>query len=258
MSRVRAPRGLGWAAAAYGAWVGATYLLEGLPGTLRRPEAEGLRALYAVVANVLVGVGGAGLVLTRVLGPRIAPPATAGINPPRRAIAMAAVGLAAGAAVYGLLSPPARGITTLVNGFAQVLPVSAAEVLVCWAAPSAVAAGWRSPDPRMARLAALVPGSILFGLYHVAHSPPFNTPSAILFLTAVGAMTGVFFLASGDLWATIFFHNALALHGVLATLERAPELAPPSDIRPSLVALALMTLLAVAVVHHHARRLSLD
>lgn len=33
----------------------ATYILEGLPGTLLRPDATGLRLAYALVANVLIG-----------------------------------------------------------------------------------------------------------------------------------------------------------------------------------------------------------
>jgi membrane protease YdiL (CAAX protease family) len=247
-------RVLTWAIATYVAWVGATYLLEGLPRTLLRPEAEALRALYAVLANLLVGVGGSGLVLARMPRQQTTPPAWAGINPPRRAIAMACVGLAAGATVYGLQSPPPRALTTLVNGFTQVLPVSAAEVLVCWAVPSTVAAVWRFPDPPLTRLVVIVPGSILFGLYHIAHSPPFNTPSVILFLAAVGLMTGVFFLASGDLWATVLFHNFLALPGVLTALERSAELARQSRVQAPLVALALMTLSAVGAVHHQLRR----
>lgn len=136
----------------------------------------------------------------------------------------------------------------LVNGFTQVLPVSVAEVLVCWAVPSLVAAVGRFPNPAVARLATVVPGSVLFGLYHIAHSPPFNTRSMILFLTGVGVLTGLFFLVSGDLWATILFHNFLALHGVLSALERTPAV-HSSEIRVPLVVLGVMTLLVLGVVH---------
>ena len=244
----RVGRPLAWVLATYAAWVGATYLLEGLPRTLQRPEAEGLRALYAVLANLLVGVGGGGLVLARVLERHALPPAVAGVNSPRRTIVMVCVGLAAGAAVYELQSPPSRTVAVLVNGFSQVLPVSAAEVLVCWALPSTVAAMSRFANPAVARLVAVVPGSVLFGLYHIAHSPPFNSPSMLLFLTAVGALTGLFFLVSGDLWATILFHNFLALHGVLSALERTPAV-HSSEIRVPLVAVGVMTLLVLGVVH---------
>jgi hypothetical protein len=244
----RVGRPLAWVLATYAAWVGATYLLEGLPRTLQRPEVEGLRVLYAVLANLLVGVGGSGLVLARTFEQHALPPAAAGVNSPHRTIVMGCVGLAAGAAVYELQSPPSRTLAVLVNGFAQVLPVSAAEVLVCWVLPSTVAAMSRFANPAVARLVAVVPGSVLFGLYHIAHSPPFNSPSMILFLTAVGALTGFFFLASGDLWATILFHNFLALHGVLSALERTPAV-HSSEIRVPLVVLGAMTLIVLGVVH---------
>ena len=136
----RGRRPLAWALATYAVWVGATYLLEGWPRTLQRPEAEGLRALYTVLANLLVGVGGSGWVLARLLEQHAVPTAAVGVNPPRRAIVSACGGLAAGAAVYELQSPPTRTLAVLVNGFTQVLPVSAAEVLVCWVVPSVVVA----------------------------------------------------------------------------------------------------------------------
>ena len=96
---------------------------------------------------------------------------------------------------------------------------------------------------------AVVPGSVLFGLYHIAHSPPFNTLSMIVFLTSVGVLTGFFFLVIGDLWATILFHNFLALHGVLTALEQAPAAAHASEIRVGLVVLGILILLALAVIH---------
>ena len=44
-------------------WVLATYLLEGRILTLQRPEAAGARLLYALVANILIGIGGSVLVV---------------------------------------------------------------------------------------------------------------------------------------------------------------------------------------------------
>jgi membrane protease YdiL (CAAX protease family) len=79
-----------------------------------------------------------------------------------------------GAAVYLLPGAPSGDPIVLVNGFAQVLPVSAAEVLVCWSVVgAALEASWRSR--RTPILPAALLASALFGLYHLAHSPPFNT-----------------------------------------------------------------------------------
>src|ERR671910_637515 len=44
-------------------WVLATYLLEGRILTLQRSEATGARLAYALVANILVGIGGSVLVV---------------------------------------------------------------------------------------------------------------------------------------------------------------------------------------------------
>lgn len=53
--RMRALSGFGNALAVYALRVAATYLLEGSPRTLLRPEAAGLRLAYALLA-VLFGV----------------------------------------------------------------------------------------------------------------------------------------------------------------------------------------------------------
>ena len=71
----------------------------------------------------------------------------------------------------------------------------------------------------------------------------------ILFLTAVGTVTGLVFLVSGDLWATILFHNFLALHGVLSAIERTPVAAHASEVRVPLLVLGVMTLLVLALTH---------
>ena len=56
-------RALSLAIVLYLLWVFATYLLEGRIHTFLRPEAMGARLLYAVVANLLIGVGGSALVI---------------------------------------------------------------------------------------------------------------------------------------------------------------------------------------------------
>src|SRR5215208_4521981 len=66
MSAAAAPstrRALTLAIGLYLVWVLATYLLEGRIHTLLRPEAMGARLSYALVANVLIGIGGSALVI---------------------------------------------------------------------------------------------------------------------------------------------------------------------------------------------------
>jgi hypothetical protein len=73
----------------------------------------------------------------------------------------------------------------------------------------------RTPEPSIG--AALL-ASLLFGVYHIAHSPPFNSFGMIVLLSAVGLATSLYFRLSGDVYATIVFHNFLALIGVLQAL----------------------------------------
>ena len=66
MSTAAAPntrRALTLAFGLYLVWVLATYLLEGRIHTLLRPEAMGARLSYALIANVLIGIGGSALVI---------------------------------------------------------------------------------------------------------------------------------------------------------------------------------------------------
>lgn len=55
------------AIALYAVWTLATWLLEGDIETLLRPDAVGDRATYAIVANPLIGVGVAFIVLRHMI-----------------------------------------------------------------------------------------------------------------------------------------------------------------------------------------------
>jgi hypothetical protein len=145
----RPPTFLAAAGGLYAAWLAATYLLEGLPRTLLRPDAVALRAAYAVVANVLVGIGGGGLALTWLVRRIALPPAAAGVQRSARTVVSVVSGTALGIATYTLQSPPARAVAVTVNAFLQVFAVSAAEVV---------------------------------GVYHIGHSPPFDSARMIVFL----------------------------------------------------------------------------
>jgi hypothetical protein len=232
----------------YAVWTGATYALEGAPRTLLRPEAAGLRALYTVVANILIGVIGAGLVLRHLARERRIVPAAAGFRTGRRSALATGIGFVLGAAVYLLQGPPSLDPIILVNGFAQVLPVSAAEVLVCWSVVGAAAeASWRSR--RTPTLLAALLASVLFGLYHLAHSPPFNTSAMIGGLTLVGLVTSVFFFVGRDVYGTIVFHNFLALFGVLQALAGTGGLVRYKTLQAPLLITAALAIGLIVAMH---------
>lgn len=236
------------ALALYGLWTGATYALEGAPGTLLRPEAASLRVLYTTVANMLIGVVGSGVVLRHLARRGRLTPSAAGFGSGRRAAATTAIGFGLGAAVYLLQGAPSLDPIVVVNGFAQVVPVSAAEVLVCWSVVGAAAGtSWRAR--RASTLVATLLASALFGLYHLAHSPPFNTWAMVGGLTLVGLATSLFFFVGRDVHGTIVFHNFLALFGVLRALLEAGALARYETLQAPLLITAILAIGLVVAVH---------
>ena len=236
------------ALALYAVWAGATYALEGAPRTLVRPEAAGLRALYTLTANVLIGVVGTGLVLRHLTRLGRLTPAAAGFGSGRRSAVATGIGFGLGAGVYLAQGAPSLDPIVLVNGFAQVLPVSAAEVLVCWSVVGAAAdTSWRTR--RAPTLLAALLASALFGLYHLAHSPPFNSWTMIGGLTLVGLVTSVFFFVGRDVYGTIIFHNFLALFGVLHALVETGALVRYETLQAPLLITAILAIGLIAAVH---------
>jgi DNA-binding transcriptional LysR family regulator len=91
------------ALALYAAWTVATWALEGRMRTLLRPEAAFDRALYAVVANLLIGTVGAAWVVRGMVSAGHADRRDAGFGPPARSALAVAAGLGLG---FGLYAAP--------------------------------------------------------------------------------------------------------------------------------------------------------
>lgn len=235
------------AGALYAVWVLATYALEKRLSTFRRPDASGARFAYTVLANVMVGTVGATIVIRALLRAPALPVVTAyGVAEPPRVLLTALAGIALGAIILRVQGLATWHPTVLLNAFAQVLVVSIAEVLVCWgllggAVRNVLGSGL------IPLAAAIVVSAVAFGVYHVAHSPPFDAPRMVLLLTGVGIVTGVFFFLSQDLYGTILFHNAFALRGVTEALADSGRL--PFYRRPqvSLLATAAAAILILIV-----------
>ncbi len=235
------------------AWTAATWFFEGRISTLLRPDAVIDRIVYALVVNLLFGVAGALWLLRRYRdhsnGAIGFPAAT------RTAISVAA-GLVLGFGSYVAQGAPSLDPIVVTNAFAQVFVVSAAEVMVCWAlVGTGVLQAARARGPKRAVVVAALAASVLFGLYHYAHSAPFNTLPMVLLLTVVGLVTSVFFFISRDVAGTIVFHNFLGTFGVVQALTRADALAPLERLQPPLLATAALTaaVLAGGYVLHSRR-----
>jgi hypothetical protein len=230
----------------FGAWTLATYLLEARVGTFLRPDATN-RFIYTVGANMLIGTIGSTLVIRAIVRRTEFPHViTYGVAKPLRILVL--VPLAAVLAGLFLAGEdlPTSDPVILANASAQVLVVSIAEVVVCWALfggvlRNALGSGFGS------MAIAIVSAALVFGLYHFAHSPPFNTPAMVLLLSIVGVATGIFFFLGGDLYSTIVLHNAFAIRGVMQALAESGNLDRYASPQLPLIATAIAAVVVLVI-----------
>jgi hypothetical protein len=250
MRKLSVPTALALALALYVSWTAATYLLEGRVLTLLRPEAVGARFLYMLVANLAIGIIGSALVLRRLIRADLVTLDQVGFGGGWRSAAAMLVGGVLGFGAYLIQGAPTLDPVVLLNGFSQVLVVSIAEVLVCWAVLGGVLAGVITPRiGSWGSIPAAIAVAVLFGVYHYAHSPPFNTHAMVAVLTVVGLVTGAFFFVSRDVYGTIVFHNFLALFGVLNALEQAGRLSTFAVAQGALIGGAALAVALLVAVH---------
>jgi hypothetical protein len=236
-------------------WTAATWALEGRIQTLLRPDATIDRAIYALVANLLIGILGTILVLRWFRDVGGMDPAKSGFNTVARSIVWIPIGVLLGLAFYWLQGAPSTHPIVILNAFAQVFIVSAAEVLVCWALLERCVEAAMATKGKIAALAvASVVASVLFGVYHFAHSAPFNTAAMVALLSVVGLVTSVFFFVSREAIATIVFHNFLGTFGVVQALKASGSLSSFEQPQPPLLITALVTVLVLAGGHCWLRR----
>jgi hypothetical protein len=239
-SSTRRAKAVAVCASLYSTWVVATYLLEGYPRTLLRSEATDLRVTYAAVANLAVGIVGGARVVRALGRAGVLTAAQAGFRGAAHTLAAVAAGTAVGFVAYWAQGPADVSAAVVINAFAQVLVVSAAEVVVCRAvvgcAIESLLRAWGRP---VGVAGGLVAASAAFGVYHFAHSPPFNSLRTVAFLTGVGCATGLFFFISRDVYGTIAFHNFLALAGVVRVIQASGHTESYERLQPPLLWMAV-------------------
>jgi hypothetical protein len=229
-------------------WVLVTYLLEGRIHTFQRPEAMGARLFYALVANILIGIGGSALVISFLSRAGTISTEQAGFRGLRHAAVAVVVGVALGVAFYALQGAPSWNPIVLINTYSQVLVTSIAEVLVCWAVLGSLNQSLLQEQGRgrwVSVILAAIIASVLFGIYHFAHSPPFNTIPLVVILSMVGLVTSVFFFVSRDVYGTIAFHNFSGILGVIRALDTSGNL---SVFERPIIPLLVMAVIAVALL----------
>jgi hypothetical protein len=159
------------------------------------------------------------------------------------------IALVLGFGFYLLQGAPTLHPVVLVNAFAQVLVVSVAEVIVCWALVGTAVESWLRPRTRLAWLPAAIAASVLSGLNHFAHSPPFDTIPRVALLTGVGFVTSAFFFLTRDVYATIVFHNFLGVFGVVQALAASGGLDTLEVLQPALIAMAAASVAVLGLLH---------
>jgi hypothetical protein len=243
----RIKKAIGYSISIYLLWVIATYMLEGRILTLLRPEAAADRIVYTVIANFLVGIIIAAWALHSSLISGFASLEQTGFRSLRHALVSAVIAGVVGFVLFIVQNPPSLNPVVIMNIYAQVLTVSVAEVVVCWAV---IGASFESLARNKGKVISLLVGilaaSFSFGIYHFAHSPPFNQVNMVLLLTFISLATGIVYFFGRNIYAAVVFHNTLALFGVMQALEKSGNLITYSQPLYPLVAMAFVSVIILA------------
>jgi hypothetical protein len=236
-------------------WVAATYLLEGRINLVHNPTPTG-RAIYVLIANVVIGIGLAFWTLRTFVKSNVAKAKQLGFRSLNRTIIAGLIALVVGGGLFLLQNPLPHTPLVLFNGFAQVLPVSIAEVVVCWAVIGSSFEAWaQSKGKVIGVIVGIVAADFLFGIYHFAHSAPFNQTWMVFFLMIPGLVTSLVYFFGRDIYAAIIFHNFLGMTGVMQNvdLERFSQ-----PLYPLYVLMVISVLALIAADIFFIRRLTVS
>ena len=226
-------------------WVVATYLLEGRIHLFQKVDPIG-RMTYVVIANIAIGTVLSAIAIRYLLKAQLVKPEQLGLNKSRiRTAAVIASAAAGGLALFMLQNPRTVEPIVVFNVFMQALPVSIAEVMVCWALiGSSFESIAKNNNKRkiMSVIVGAIAASVLFGVYHYAHSPPFNQTSIVLFLMLPSIATAVTYFLGRDIYAAVIVQNFMGIFGVIANL---PALEP---FRQPMVPIYVLSAVSVAVL----------
>lgn len=202
-------------------WVVATYILEGRIHLFQKVDPMG-RMTYVIIANIAIGTVLSAIAIRYLLKAQLVKPRQLGLSKSRlRTAAIIASAAAGGLALFMLQNPRTTEPIVVFNAFMQVLPVSIAEVMVCWALIGSSFESLAKNNNKariLSVLAGAVAASLLFGVYHYAHSPPFNQTSMVLFLMLPSIATAVTYFLGRDIYAAVIVQNFMGIVGVLAGL----------------------------------------
>lgn len=220
---LRATAAVFWSMGVYLVWTLATYLLEGRINLLQQPTIAG-RYTYVLIANVLIGTIGTIWVIRLLMRSNLVSLDQIGFRPLGRTVLTMGIAVATGVVYLSLLRPAAWSSLVIINGYAQVLTVSIAEIVVCWALAGAGFESLAKPRGKfLSLLGGILAATVLFSIYHIGHSAPFNQVHMMLVLLMPGVLTSLFYFMSREIYATILFHNFQGTFGVLSNMVN-PEM----------------------------------
>lgn len=213
-----------WSLTVYVVWTLMTYLLEGRIRLIHNPTMVG-RYMYVLIANVLIGTLGAIWVIRSSLKSQVVTLKQLGFRSPGRTLLTIVIAIVIGSIYLFLMRPSGMPWLVVVNGYIQVLTVSIAEVVVCWAL---IGASFESLMKSKGKFWSVLTGTVaavlLFSVYHIGHSAPFNQLRMMFFLLFPGIVTSLFYFLSRDMYATILFHNFQGTVGVVGSLKNPDAL----------------------------------
>ena len=207
-------------------WVAATYILEGRIHLFEKVDPID-RMAYVVIANIAIGTVLSAIAIRYLLKAQLIKPEQLGLSKSRlRTAAIIGSALVGGLTLFVLQNPRTLEPLIVFNVFMQALPVSIAEVMVCWAligsSFESVAKNNNNNNNKGRIVSSVIVGavsaSVLFGVYHYAHSPPFNQTTIVLFLMLPSIATAVTFFLGRDIYAAVIVQNFMGIVGVLAGL----------------------------------------
>ena len=201
-------------------WTLATYFFEGRVDLLHKNDPVG-RLEYTIIANIVIGIVLSMIFVKYALSAGLFSARQIGLRSITNTAILTAVTSIVGFFLFYVQGPSTLNPTAITNVFLQTLPVSIAEVIVCWVIVGASVeslANNRLGKKKTSLIAGLLISTVVFGVYHFAHSAPFNQPQVVFFLMLPGILTGVVYFLGRNIYATIVFHNFQALFGVLASV----------------------------------------
>lgn len=144
-----------------------------------------------------------------------------GFRSVKNTVVLVVVAGTVGFLLFAIQGPASLNPIVISNVFSQTLPTSIAEVVVCWTVIGASMESFSKNKfgKKLSVIVDIIISTVLFGVYHFAHSEPFNQVNMVMILMLPGLLTSIVYFIGRNIYATIVFHNFQALFGVLASVE---------------------------------------